>query len=906
MGLNLGLSRFPKRTLYFFVIFVISIGFANAFLFNGTVYDINGNPLANATINITSRSTTDFTIAAYNSTTTNESGWFNITLPNVATWIYDPQIAHSNTSLPTRNYTDYIGQSLPSFPSFVFDAIGGTSFFLRESGSFNLTAINSTGQRIAFNYQVKDVLLGYPIAESFDFASGGVREANLIVPADRNYSIMIYPNQSLPVSFEWNNFTSRATYNLTTPSSGNNLSHYNGTTRTVHKQFNITLSLPRVNGTANFTTAIRVSGLDNFTIVAYLMESNNMVHATYGGMPYNLSFFGGGTDVFLTNNGTYNMTLPASAETTKYILFASGRNGTNYLGAFANLTIQYGAAPVNIDFTMRGLLGNLSYIGLDNAADFSSKKLIATAKQSFQFVNKTNSSLSQAFAHIEITVNYSEWGMHEFTWVEDVPQSGNGNFSIPMLNTTGIKEMNIFIGGGNYAPRRVAPRVDQILTGRHVQGGGNLNLSMYNITINTFNAGDIEGQMAASNITMALYKSNATCDAPSPGAGCLLGGSQNMSNFNPMGAIIGGGKLSFRMGTGNITVHYVNVDMLASGPPEALFDDSSTDKTSGSTFDQAVRFGSGGPTIYDFVLVSIPYSDAAGTGLNDAADINMTLPLMYDDDWKVLWNTTANGTAASSLAGNFTHYIAKQSEWNYLLGQTNCTTNAAEFNVSRPCYVDKAGNVVWIRLPHFSGTGPSIVGSVVAAATPSSSSGGSGGGGGALTTTVWKETFTISTAQLKQGYTANLAANARVKMTIGAAEHHVGVLSLTATNAKIQIASTPQEATLNIGETKKFEVTGDGFYDIQVTLNSITEGKATIKVASIFETIPKAESSPGASNVAESPPEEAPSEQTAETNIKENKSVLWIWIAVIVALVVIIIVYTIAKQNSVRKHVLTK
>ena len=903
-----------RKRIFSIVVFIIVISgilfltsFTSAFVLNGTVFDINGNRLANATINITVRSTTNWGIVGYNFTTSNESGWFNITVTNNALWMYEPKTTHINTTIPTKNYSDYVGQSLPAFPSFMYDQLGSLNSYLRPAGSFNLTAINSTGQRTAFNYQIKDVLLGYPVADSFNFESGGVFEANVVVPADRNYSVMIFPNQSLPVSFSWNNFSSSATYNITTPASGNNISHYNGTTKTVNKQFNITMSLPRINGTANFTGAINVTGLDNFTIVAYLMEAGNMVHATYGSMLYNMSAFTGGTDVFFANNATFNMSLPASAETTTYLLFATGRNGTNYLGAFANLTIQYGASPVNIDFMMRGLLGNLSYIGLDNAGDFSNKKLVASAKQGFQLVNKTNSSLSQAFSHIEITVNYSNWGnVPEFTWMEEIPQTGNGNFSIPLLNVTGIKEMNIFTGGGDYAPRRVELTVAQILSRRHVQGGSNLNLSMYNITMNSFSAGDIDGQMVASNISMALYISNSSCDVPSPASNCLIGGSgQNMSNFNPMSAIMGGGKLSFRMGTGNISVHYVNVDMLASGPPEALFDDSATDRTSGSAFDQAVRFGSGGPTIYDFILVSIPYAETVGSGLNDSNDVNMTIPLLYDDNWNAIWNTSANGTSAGALANNFTHYVAKQSEWTYLLGQNNCTTNVNEFNVSRPCYIDKTGNVIWIRLPHFSGTGPSIVGSVVAAATTTTTTSPVGGGGGGNVTeptTAWTLTYSITEKQISKGYSQALAVKNRVKVPVEGKDHFVGVVGIDDKGATINVSSTPQQALLLIGGSKKFDVTNDSYYDLKVTLNSINNSKANITIIAIKEKMTEEASktdnklnddvNPSLNNT------ENKDDETSETSAKSSKTLL----IILGILVLIIVVAVIAKLVKEKKY----
>lgn len=889
-----------KRELIFtiFIVFLVLIsGDASAFQFNGTVYGINGNALANATINVTSRTTNGFTVVASNTTTSNESGWFNMSIAENDAWLFQPIITSRNTSIPTANYTSYIGQNLPSFPKFVYDNLGGTKYYLREAGNFNLTAINSTGSRIAFNFQIKDTTLGYPIAENFNFASGGVLEVGVAVPADRNYSIMIFPNQSLPISYEWDNFTSRATYNLTTPANGNNISHYNGTTRTVHKQFNTSLSFPAIQGFFNLSGNIaNASGWREIAIIPYILEPGNMIHATYGALPYNLSAFLGAGDWYDTINGTYNISLPASAENAKYVLFAiavnvTGPNRFAVYGGVANLTLTYGASNVRLNFTLLGMLGNLSNFTLDNAANFTNKKQLTVVKQSFQLINKTNSSLSQAFSHVEITVNYSQWGCNEFTWMEQVPQSGNGNFSIPLLNVTGIKEMNIFIGGGDYAPKRIELTPAQIINKSHMQGGSNLNLSMFNISINTFNAGEIEGTMAATNILMVLYTSNSTCDVPSPASTCLIGGSnQNMSSFNPMSSIIGGGKLSFRMGTGNISVHYVNVDMLASGPPEALFDDSATDRTSGNSFDQAVRFGSGGPTIYDFVLVSIPYSEAAGSGLNDSGDINITIPLLYDDNWNIVWNTTLNGTSSSALGNNLSHYSIRQSEWSYLLGQTNCTTSTNQFNSSRPCYIDKTGNVAWIRLPHFSGSGPSILGTKVASVTTSStaSAAASSSVGGAKETK-WVTVQVLTKEQFDVGYTRELSASQQVSFNVGEEKHSFGVKSLTLNSALIVVNSTPQEATLNIGDSKKFELTKDDFYDIQATLHSIKANKANVTIKAIKEKIETPVSNQETSKAGSEAKGEN-QETEADKQVESKKPQSPIIINVIIAVIILIII----------------
>ena len=83
---------------------------------------------------------------------------------------------------------------------------------------------------------VKDQLLGYPVAESMSMDSG-VTEAIVYVPKNRNYSIMVYPNASMPASFNWDNFTSGSSYDLS-----DGLSNYNATTSTLNKRFNILIN----------------------------------------------------------------------------------------------------------------------------------------------------------------------------------------------------------------------------------------------------------------------------------------------------------------------------------------------------------------------------------------------------------------------------------------------------------------------------------------------------------------------------------------------------------------------------------------------------------------------------------------------------------------------------------------
>jgi beta-lactamase regulating signal transducer with metallopeptidase domain len=45
----------------------------------------------------------------------------------------------------------------------------------------------------------------------------------------------------------------------------------------------------------------------------------------------------------------------------------------------------------------------------------------------------------------------------------------------------------------------------------------------------------------------------------------------------------------------------------------------------------------------------------------------------------------------------------------------------------------------------------------------------------------------------------------------------------------------PQQAVFNVGDTKKFELTNDSYYDVKVTLNGIKNSKANVSVIYINE-----------------------------------------------------------------------
>ncbi len=276
-------------------------------------------------------------------------------------------------------------------------------------------------------------------------------------------------------------------------------------------------------------------------------------------------------------------------------------------------------------------------------------------------------------------------------------------------------------------------------------------------------------------------------------------------------------------------------------------------------------------------------------------------------------NTTATRTIFIDTVGPSVS-VAKTSSTKTTLTLTITATDAVS-GVNTPCTVNRGGAIVSGSTITESGlacstsyaydvtcndfAGIATVGPL--SATTDSCSGGesaSGGGGSSTTTTTstWASTFVPEKALFETGYTRTLAPKERIRVDIGNTAHHAGVLEVTATTVKIQIASTPQEATLSIGESKKFEVTNDSIYDLKVTLVAIKDGKADITVQSIAE--PFGSSTP-AQQVTTPTDAKAETAKTTESGAADNlklddgdaqsKSSKWIvWVVIIVAIIIVL------------------
>jgi PGF-pre-PGF domain-containing protein len=566
--------------------------------------------------------------------------------------------------------TDWVSLWRWTFPKNVTGLAhnGSSWFFASESDDTVTDFVITDGGIKKFMFMVKDTKLGYPVKEQF---TTFVKQATVNVPAGRNYSIMLYPDRAMPVS-----------YNL------NNISDY-GTSPKIDIVFNITEKMKWVSGYVNYNGG---QDFDYIRVVPYLLEPGKMIFTSYP-MPYNMSAwrepFGTMSDSYTPSEGFYNISMVGSAMGADVMLFITAKNGSNYYGGFQNLTLYVDTPDVTeLNLSLQPLLGSAKNISMDNAANFAQKINVSTAMRTFKLQNTTGATPNNAF--VEFTVDYTSYfpNSTSFSWMVEVSRTANGTFALPVIQAN-VKEINIYTP--DFAPRKTSLKASELL-GDPVQ-----------INLTSFKPGGIDEIF--TDLVLNLYVSNSTCNVPNPPAGCsLLPAGVDLDQFNPLTVILGGGDISFRMTkiSNNITVHYNLVDLLASGPPDALFDSNSSTTTVDGTLAEAWRFGSSGPTIYDSILLGIPYNESK---YPDTYDFTVRIGVFYDEDWNVIWNISENTTA--QIPDDYKAYLADK--YNAYVNSSKSPMPCSKTNATSTCFVNTTENRIWIQIPHFSGIAPQVI-----------------------------------------------------------------------------------------------------------------------------------------------------------------------------------------------------
>jgi len=232
------------------------------------------------------------------------------------------------------------------------------------------------------------------------------------------------------------------------------------------------------------------------------------------------------------------------------------------------------------------------------------------------------------------------------------------------------------------------------------------------------------------------------------------------------------------------------------------------------------------------------------------------------------YNFTFNATDDQTIAncslildGSIINTLTSVNNSGGTNGMYNSSLSVATHTWSINCTDDITGNV------GNSSTRTLIVSAVATTTTTSSSSGGGG-----------YPTFRPSEDELNKGYNKVMYKNWKISFNVDNVSHTFKVENITETNVKISLSSETQEATFSVGQEKKFELSGDNYYDVLVKLNSIDNTnklypKANFTIQTINEEIVSQQES------------EAGEEESEAGEPKANLIWLWVVIAIIIILI---------------------
>ncbi len=727
---------------------------------------------------------------------------------------------------------DWIGPSLPEFPENMFNQMNNITFYLKAGATINISAINITGGTKTFQYQIKDTRLGYPIQEAFDMS--GVTNVLLHVPSDRDYSVMIYPNESFPVSVDISSSELQDSY--------------------FQKTFNCTDSMD--NRLTGYLDVNSNNSFDNIYFISYLLEPGRMIY--FGANSWAMSNFTlmqGEGDKYNSSTGFYNISFLGPEENSSLITIAIGRLGSDYYGAFKEIKLTYnGVAYTNgtlitsdYNISLEKFAGS-DYNITTNGGDPSSQNLTLGA---FNITVLFNGSAIQQQTHLEVEIDYDDYNMTNFTFMADISSSDNGLLRVPLLNMTGVDRINIYSQAAS--PTKKKLNVTQVN-----QGTENISLRE-NMDMKTPG-----GEEMDKDLFIDMIKNSSDCNVPNYNqSDCsFFGGieSKEGGGFDPFKVVMSGASMSFVMkNEDGVTVIYTGVDMMASGPPDAVFDEDADDKEGSSSFEEVWRFGSTGPEIYDYVIIGVPYTEGSTsqTGFNESSDFNLTIPCLYGEDFDVpVWNGSSNGFNVTLIntsddLKDFRDYLNTGYEF-YINSSKGVTCNVTDSNLSSGlCYKDTTNNMIWFKIKHFSGLGPSVSGDIITAEEeeqPPSGGGGGGGGGTPVqnTTNVTNQTqLNVSIGNMTLNDTLKPGKDLLKHGKFGKGEiknflfrgenHSIKVIEIIETSPgmysiTIEIKSEPITLTLNLGETRNVDMNQDGVYDISVTFEKMENDKAVVNV----------------------------------------------------------------------------
>jgi len=743
------------------------------------------NALINSTTNSTSPLFINFTGLAdgtyYLNATVNDSAG-NTNATETRTIMLD-------TTNPTINFTSPTTQSGNRSQSYIVA---------------NVTAADSNLQSIIIRlYNSTNALINSTSSSSSPLF------VNFTGLADRTYYINATVNDTLGHT----NYTSTRMINLDTVAPvvnlitpQNNTFHNNAT---VEHSFNVT----DASGSANCTMSWNDYSLNNSANFGVDADGSNISAGYLISSDGIVNWFVNCTDIF-GNTGTSEIwiyTVDTNAPTINF---------TAQTTATGNYSQSYIVANVTSDDTTAGL--DVLKISLYN----STNALINSSSSSSSplFINFTN--LADGTYYINATVNDSV-GNRNNTSTRTILLDATGPTFINLTgrsirsnetlthNITATDSRNVSCFAVSDTANFTINCSGYLINATNLTAGQTYTLNItVNDTLNNRNSGLISivvlgtSQQYAINETVAITENitEIVVDSNSPALQQVTIPSNISSNttvsvnFAPM------------MSFGNVTIGTSNVTLKR----EAASANYTAQIPAGAVISGSSAWD--GKIILPIVNTS---SFTAPSGSVDLViEVGSNIELNFSQKVKLVLGGMAGKKAAWSRSTTLAEITT----------QCNNASNPTNINSTSPreCYID-SGSDLLIWTYHFT----KFAAYTPATSTTTTTLGSTGGGGGGATT------YPVTDSEFTAGYIKSISIGDRLRFTLENATHYVSVLNVTSTTAKINVTSDPQIAVLSIGEEKKFELTGDEYYDLLVTLNSInaSSSKVNLTIKKIYEQI---------------------------------------------------------------------
>ena len=141
--------------------------------------------------------------------------------------------------------------------------------------------------------------------------------------------------------------------------------------------------------------------------------------------------------------------------------------------------------------------------------------------------------------------------------------------------------------------------------------------------------------------------------------------------------------------------------------------------------------------------------------------------------------------------------------------------------------------------------------------------------------------------EMNAGYAILVGANYKVNFKIGGTVHNLKVNKILNGKVNATVSSEPINFEISVGESKKFDVNGDGSYDLLVLLKEIRASRASFVLTTINEEVVD-----GKSNGEEAVDEQVVGdEENNLINVEDSHSnSVLAWTALIIVLVVVVLV----------------